>query len=380
LDKNNKLPPAKPKAYLKVRQKAVRNAMKALELDALLLSTSADLNYLTNFTGDDSIGIVTKDDLILVTDFRYTEQAEIEAGWLTTITRDGKMSEALGAALLDLKVKKVGFEANATTFGQVHALDKAIKDKAKRDAVELKPVEDVLVNLRKVKDDHEIALIRQAVAVAEEAYTAVRAAVEVGQSEGYLAGLMILELRSRGASDSSFPPIVAAGPNSSLPHYRPGDELVRQDAPLLFDWGARVKGYCSDITRTLMIGRVSAKMKEIYKVTLDAQLAAISFLRPGVTTRQADQLARDVIDKAGYGDKFGHGLGHGIGLDIHEMPVMRKVGGEEELQPGMIVTVEPGIYIPGEGGVRIEDDVLITHSGCEVLTSLDKTFEGCHIE
>lgn len=380
MDKNKKLEPSKPKAYLKVRQKAVRNAMKTLELDALLLSTPADLNYLTNFTGDDSIGIVTKDDLILVTDFRYTEQAQIEAGWLTVVTREGKMAEALGAVLLDAKVAKVGFDANTMTFGQVHALDKAIKEKAKRDVIELKPVEDVLLNLRKIKDDHEVALIRQAVAVAEEAFTAVRAAVEVGQTEGYLAGLMILELRSRGASDSSFPPIVAAGPNSSLPHYRPGDVMVRADAPLLFDWGARLKGYCSDITRTLMIGRVSAKMKEIYKVTLDAQLAAISFLRPGVTTRQADQLARDLITKAGYGDQFGHGLGHGIGLDIHEMPVMRKVGGEEELLPGMIVTVEPGIYIPGEGGVRIEDDVLITHSGCEVLSSLDKTLEGCHIE
>jgi Xaa-Pro aminopeptidase len=380
LDKNNKLPPAKPKAYLKVRQKAVRTAMKSLELDALLLTTPADLHYLTNFTGDDSVGIITLDDLILVTDFRFKEQAEIEAGWLKTVMREGKMSEALAGTLLDAKVKKVGFEANATMFGQVHGLDKAIKEKSKSDPIELRPVEDVLLNLRKVKDDHEIDLIRQAVAVAEEAYTAVREAVEVGQSEGYLAGLMILELRSRGASDSSFPPIFAAGANSSLPHYRPGDVLIRQDAPLLIDWGARVKGYCSDITRTLMVGRVSAKMKEIYKVTLDAQLAAIALLRPGVTTRQVDQVARDVITNAGYGDQFGHGLGHGIGLDIHELPVMRKIGGEEELRPGMIVTVEPGIYIPGEGGVRIEDDVLITHSGCEVLTSLDKTFEGCHIE
>jgi Xaa-Pro aminopeptidase len=165
-----------------------------------------------------------------------------------------------------------------------------------------------------------------------------------------------------------------------LPHYRPGEKLIERDQPLLIDWGALYKGYCSDLTRTLMVGRVGNRIKQIYKVVLDAQQSAIDFLRPGVTTRQADQVARDVIDRAGYGKEFGHGLGHGIGREIHESPSMRKIGGEEELRPGMVVTVEPGIYLPGEGGVRIEDDVLITHSGCEVLSSLDRSFEGCHIE
>jgi Xaa-Pro aminopeptidase len=218
------------------------------------------------------------------------------------------------------------------------------------------------------------------VGVAEEAFEAIRAEIKVGLSENHLAGLLVFELRSRGASDSSFPVIVAAGTNSSLPHYRPGETLIQRDAPLLFDWGALYKGYCSDLTRTLMIGRVSAKMKKIYSVVLEAQQAAIDFLRPGVTTSEADRVARDVIEKAGFGKQFGHGLGHGIGRDIHELPTMRKVGGEEELRPGMIVTVEPGIYLPGEGGVRIEDDVLITHSGHEVLSTLDRSFEGCHLE
>ena len=175
--------------------------------------------------------------------------------------------------------------------------------------------------------------------------------------------------------------IVAAGANSSLPHYRPQESaLIQRDQPLLLDWGAVYKGYCSDLTRTLMIGRSSPKMKKNYQVVLEAQQKAIQFLRPGVTTKQADTVAREVIEKAGFGKEFGHGLGHGIGREIHELPTMRKTGGEEELRPGMIVTVEPGIYIPGEGGVRIEDDVLITHSGCEVLSSLDKSFEGCHLE
>jgi Xaa-Pro aminopeptidase len=371
---------SRAKAYLKVRQKNVRDALKELKLDALLLTHPPDLAYLTNFTGEDSVGLITEKDFYLVTDFRYQEQAEQEAGWLKQTLREGKMSDAVAKLLADVKLLRIGFEANFTTFGQVHAIDKAVKEIQDARPIELVPLEDVMATIRKVKDDHEIDLIRKSVGVAEEAFDAIRSEVKPGQTENYLAGLLVLELRSRGASNSSFPVIVATGANSSLPHYRPGEALVSRDHPLLIDWGALYKGYCSDLTRTLMIGRVSSRLKQIYKTVLEAQQAAIKFLRPGVTTRQADQVARDVIDHAGFAKEFGHGLGHGIGRDIHEQPSMRKIGGEEELRPGMVVTVEPGIYLPGEGGVRIEDDVLITHSGCEVLSSLDRSFEGCHIE
>src|SRR5688572_2495606 len=376
---------SRAKAYLKVRQKAVRDAMKELKLDGLLLTHPPDLAYLTNFTGEDSIGLITDKDFFLVTDFRFKEQAEIEAGWVKISIREGKMSEALAKVLADVKVKRVGFEANFTTFGQVHAVDRSVKELQKQGqapagALELVPLEDVLVSIRKVKDDHEIDLIRKSVGVAEEAFDAVRGEIKVGLTENYIAGLLVFELRSRGAANSSFPVIVAAAANSSLPHYRPGESLVQRDQPLLIDWGALYKGYNSDLTRTLMVGRVSPRIKQIYKVVHEAQEAAIKFMRPGVTTMQADRVARDVIERAGFGKEFGHGLGHGIGREIHELPTMRKTGGEEELRPGMIVTVEPGIYLPGEGGVRIEDDVLITHSGCEVLSTLDRSFEGCHIE
>src|SRR5688500_3649782 len=369
---------SRAKAYLKVRHKAVRDAMKELKLDSILLTHPPDLAYLTNFTGDDSVGLITEKDFHLVTDFRYQEQAELEAGWLKVTMRENKMSEAIGKTLAAAKAKRVGYEANFTTVGQVNALQQELKNG--KQAVELVPLENVMTNIRKVKDDHEIDLIRKSVGVAEEAFEAIAEEIKVGQTENYLAGLLVFELRSRGASNSSFPVIVAAGANSSLPHYRPGETLVQRDQPLLIDWGALYKGYCSDLTRTLMVGRVSPKMKQIYKVVYEAQQAAIKFLRPGVTTQQADRVARDVIDNAGFKDQFGHGLGHGIGREIHELPSMRKLGGEEELRPGMIVTVEPGIYLPGEGGVRIEDDVLITHSGCEVLSGLDRSFEGCHIE
>jgi Xaa-Pro aminopeptidase len=367
------------KSYLQVRQSSVRRALHELKLDGLLLTHPPDLQYLSHFTGDDSVGLLTENNFFLVTDFRYKEQAQIEAPWLPVTMREGKMSDALARTILDAKADRIGFEANFTSFGQVGALQKSLKE-LKADRVSLVPVEDVMVNIRKVKDDVEIDVIRKAVAIAEEAFLAVREQVKVGQTENYLAGLMGFELRCRGASDSSFPVIVAAGAASSLPHYRPREVLVRRNEPLLIDWGARFKGYCSDLTRTLLLGRVSPRIKKAYKVVLEAQQAAIEFLRPGVTTSQTDRVARDLIGKAGFGEQFGHGLGHGIGLDIHELPTMRKSGGEEELRPGMIVTVEPGVYLPGEGGVRIEDDVLITHAGHEVLSSLDKSFEGCHLE
>jgi Xaa-Pro aminopeptidase len=371
---------SRAKAYLKVRQRNVRDALKELKLDGLLLTHPPDLAYLSNFTGEDSVGLITEKDFYLVTDFRYQEQAEQEAGWLKTSIRDGKMSDAIAKAIADAKLQRVGFEANFTTFGQASAVDHALQQMKDIKPVELVPLQDVMVNIRKVKDDNEIDLIRKSVGVAEEAFDAIRSEIKVGQTENYLAGLLVFELRARGASNSSFPVIVAAGANSSLPHYRPGEVLVQRDQPLLIDWGALYKGYCSDLTRTMLVGRVSSRIKQIYKVVQEAQEAAIKFLRPGVTTLQADRVARDVIEKAGFGKEFGHGLGHGIGREIHEMPSMRKTGGEEELRPGMIVTVEPGIYLPGEGGVRIEDDVLITHSGCEVLSTLDRSFEGCHIE
>jgi Xaa-Pro aminopeptidase len=369
---------SRAKAYLKARHVAVRAAMKELKLDALLLTHRPDLAYLTNFTGSDSVGLITAKDFLLATDFRYQEQSVMEAGWLKVHLREAKMSDLLAKMLTDVGVKRVGFEANFTTVGQVDALQMALK--GGKHATELVPLDNVMVNIRKVKDDHEIDLVRKSVAVAEEAFEAVRSEIKVGQSENYLAGLLEFEMRSRGASGSSFPAIVATGSNSSLPHYRPQETLVQADQPLLFDWGAIYKGYCSDLTRTFMMGRVSAKMKKIYQVVFEAQQAAIAFLRPGVTTQQADLVARDVITKAGFGKEFGHGLGHGIGREIHELPSLRKTGGDEELRPGMIVTVEPGIYLPGEGGVRIEDDVLITHSGCEVLSSLDKSLEACHLE
>ena len=263
---------SRAKAYLKARQKCAREAMRELKLDGLLLTHPADLAYLTNFTGEDSIGLLTEKEFFLVTDFRYKEQADLEAGWLKVAIREGEMAPALAETVAESKATRLGFEANFTTVGQIDSLERGIKALNEKGAagngngrpapagraIELVGLDDVMANVRKVKDDHEIDLIRKSVGLAEEAFEAIRSEIQVGQSENYLAGLLEFELRSRGASASSFPVIVAAGANSSLPHYRPGETLVQRDQPLLIDWGAVHKGYCSDLTRMLMIGRVSA--------------------------------------------------------------------------------------------------------------------------
>jgi Xaa-Pro aminopeptidase len=361
--------------HLAARQAAVRRALAERTLDGILLTHPGDLAYLSDFSGHDSIGVLTADDFILVTDFRYTEQAQIEAPWLKTILRDGKMSDALLAAFDQLKATAYGFESNFTTFGQVEGLRKAIAEKKLAYAVH--PVDDLMVNVRKVKDEVEIQVIRDAVKVAQDAMLDLKPFMKPGITENELAGRLVFEMRKRGASDASFEPIIATGPASSLPHYRPGDIPTKSDTFLLTDWGARYQGYCSDITRTWAIGKIADKLKEIYAVCLDAQLAAIAAIKPGVTNKSVDAIARGIIEQAGYGQYFGHGLGHGIGRDIHEQPTLRKTGPDEELKPGMIVTVEPGIYLPGVGGVRIEDDVLITAAGHEVLTSLPKSLQDC---
>lgn len=368
-------------AFLAPRHKAIRELLREHKLDAILLTHDSDLAYVTDFTGEDSIGIVTPDTVQLVTDFRFKEQAEIEAPWLSVVLRDGKMSDALIQALLNLKVVKVGFEANLTRYGQISSTEKALAELIKdgkvpsTTKVDFVPLDSVLVHLRKAKDAREIGIIRKAVEIAEQGFVAMRAEVKPGVSENYLAGFLAFQMRILGASDSSFQSIVATGANASLPHYRPKETKVLPDQVLLVDWGARYQGYCSDLTRTLLLGKVPAKMREIYQIVLDAQLAAIAVLKPGAKTIATDAVAREYITKAGYGDFFGHSLGHGIGRDVHEGPSLRKTPPDDELKPGHIVTVEPGIYLPGVGGVRIEENVLITETGHEVLSKLPRRLE-----
>ncbi len=335
------------KPHLQARQQTVRQAMASKGIDTLLLVHPADLAYLSDFTGHDSIGVLSGDNFLLVTDFRYTEQAQIESPWLKAIMREGKMSDALATALDQVKAKAVGFESNFTLYGQVESLRKTLEEK--KLAVTLKGVDDLMVNVRKTKDAVEIGIIKDAIRVAEEALLAAKSAFKPGRTENYVAGLITFEMRKRGASDASFEPIVATGPASSLPHYRPGDIDIKRDTFLLVDYGGAVQGVLQRHHPHVSIGTLPDKLTEIYKVCLEAQLAAIAAIKPGVNSKVVDTAARSIIEKAGYGQYFGHGLGHGIGRDIHEQPTLRKQGDGEELKPGHVVTVEPG-HLPARSG------------------------------
>jgi Xaa-Pro aminopeptidase len=359
--------------YLPLRLCALRRAMAENKLDAFLIVHPTDLAYFTDFDGEDSLGLVTDKGLTILTDFRFDEQVQIEAPWFKRIIRKGTMNEALAKSLDKAMVRRVGFEPNHLTVGAFRGIQKELADRKIRD-IKLAPVGGVTGNIRKVKDQKEIALIRQAVKIAEEAFDALRRKIVPGVTENQLTGLLDLEVRSRGGSGMGFPAIVCVGENASLCHYRPGEVPVRSGAVLLIDWGVSYKGYTSDMTRTLLVGNVTPRMREIYQIVLDAQQAAIDRIRPGVSGKDVDLAARNLIKKAGFGKYFGHSVGHGIGRLVHESPFMRSTKGAvvEELRAGMVVTVEPGIYLPGEGGVRIEDDVLVTQTGHEVLSSMPR--------
>jgi Xaa-Pro aminopeptidase len=356
---------------LEPRLALLRERMAALRLDAYLLTHAADIAHVTGFSGHDSAAIVSARGVTMVTDSRYSEELATDAPQAKAVIRKNAMTDALAAALGS--AIRIGFESNFVTFGTIDGIRAQLKKLRKPG--KLIPIADLMIKLRAVKDASEVAAIGRAIDIAQSAFTKVVGKIRPGVTEGAVAGQLILEMRSRGATDAAFQPIIAAGAHGSLPHYRPDATVITANAPLLIDWGAIVDGYRSDLTRTMLIGKVHRKMEEIYKVTLDANVAAIAALKPGMTGKEADAVARKLITKAGYGKQFGHGLGHGIGRDIHEEPRLHYSREKETLVPGMIVTVEPGIYLPGIGGVRIEDDVRITETGCEVLTSLDKSLQ-----
>lgn len=357
------------KAYLKVRHKNVRAVMKKMGIDALLLTSSQDVAYLSNFSAPDNIsvyGILTRKDFFLVASRPVMSEAQHTVPWATLLPAP------LNAAIKATKAKRIGFEVKSITFGLTQDLDRQLKNGT---PTELVPVDGVMPEIRKFKGDYELDSIRKAVTIAEEAFRVMVAEVRVGHEENYLAGFLIGEMRGRGAGGISFDPIVAAGVNSSFGHHSPNETKVQVNQPLLVDWGATYNGYCSDLTRTLIVGRGSPKIRKIYEVVLEAHAAAVNVLRPGVTTRQADRVARNVIELAGYGQYFTHSLGHGIGREVHERPFISAKSDEDELKPGMVVAIEPGIYVPGVGGVRIEDDALITYAGNELLSTLGRTLE-----
>ncbi len=359
---------SKPDAVFRDRQKRLRAKLKELDADALLITNANDIRYLTGFRGEDSVAVLAPRRLLIISDFRFEEELSAVRSRASVRIRTGGMIDAIRDVVHDLAPDRLVLQAEHCSLAFRRALARAVG------ARRLKEATGLITSLRAVKDDAEIRAIRKAVRVQEAAFETVLETLESGRSETLICADLERELKTRGAEEPAFGTIVAAGPNGSLPHAVPGARRSAKGRPLLIDWGARVDGYCGDMTRTLSLARWPAELRSIYEIVLDAHLAAIEAVRPGAAARDVDDAARRIIERAGYGERFGHGLGHGIGLNVHEAPRLAKTSGDV-LEAGMVVTIEPGVYIPGLGGVRIEDDILVTEGGSKNLCSLPKTLD-----
>lgn len=362
---------AGPAAYIEARLARLRGALVAKKLPALLVTNFADVSYLTGFEGDDSYLLVLADGgELLISDSRFEEQIGREAPWVKTYMRQKPIVPETVAQLKRLKVSKLGVQAESMTLAVAEGLKNELGGKTK-----LIPAANVVVDLRHIKDAEEIAITERAIVIAEEAFESMKRQLKLGMTESDMAGLLGYEMRKRGALNSSFDTIIGINANASLPHYRPGDVKLTEGAAVLVDWGARYRGYCSDLTRMVFINKIDPRIGKIYDIVLKAQVAAIEAIKPDLTGKKIDKVARDIIKKAGYGKQFGHGTGHGMGRDIHEALSLSRFS-TTTLKPGMLVTVEPGIYLPQIGGVRIEDDVLVTSDGHRVLSHASKDIES----
>jgi Xaa-Pro aminopeptidase len=340
-------------------------------LDALAITNPVSVTYLTGFSGDSSVLIQGRDRSVLVSDPRYTQQISEECRGLPVHIRPPaqRIHEAVCDVLNRIGFRSVGFESAAMTVAELEALQ------AGTPGITWKGAADRVEKLRMVKDEWELGQIRQAIDIAERAFEAFRAMLRPGDTERELANRMEMLVRQCGGQTTCFSTIVGVGERAALPHAPLTDRRVGSAELLLVDWGVTGPlGYKSDLTRVLTARNISTKLREVYTVVLNAQQAAIRAVRPGVTGAAVDAAARAVIAAAGFGEFFGHGLGHGIGLQVHESPQVRPKS-EFVLAPGMVCTIEPGIYLPDWGGVRIEDDILVTPGGCEVLTSLPRDLD-----
>lgn len=358
------------------RREALRRTLEEDQVQSYWIASFQNVEYLTGFRGGDSHLVLTRDRCVLVSDGRYSTEiaestdAEVES-WIRPVGQE--MAIGVAEVLRKLGVASVGFEGHQLIYSQVVLFE------TEWDGRESRPIPTRVENLRMRKDAHELAILRDAVRLAEQAFLEVKARLDPEQSEKEVADAIDAALRRLGASGPSFAPIVAAGAHSALPHARPRRNSRIGDSDfLLMDWGANDRAYQSDLTRMIVPGKVTDEFAGIYRAVLAAQARAIAAIRPGVSAETIHQVAAQAIEESGYGDRFPHGTGHGIGLNIHESP-MFKPGASLLLEPGMVVTIEPGIYLPGWGGIRIEDDVLVTPQGRELLSQLPRDLESCQV-
>jgi Xaa-Pro aminopeptidase len=337
------------------------------ELDALLVTGLVNLRWLSGFTGSSGAAVAGRDGLFrFLTDFRYLTQSADEV--------DARFEREIGPDLLELAVQRLPEGRLGFDDAQMSVKEHARLHELLPDAVELAPAGGLIEELRFIKEPGELDKLRAAAKLADDALTDVLTRGLAGRTERDVAIDLEFTMRKLGAQAASFPPIVAAGPHGALPHADPRDVEIPCDTLVVIDWGAQLDGYASDCTRTFATGQLDPRDRGVYDVVLAAQVAALEAIRPGPLGREIDAVAREIIDAAGHAEHFGHGLGHGVGMEVHEGPRLSKQG-EIALRAGMVVTVEPGIYVPGAVGVRIEDLVAVTEDGREVLNTLPKELE-----
>lgn len=358
------------------RVEALRKTLKQKDLDTFMVLIEQNRYYLSGYTGEDtqfdeSAGalFITADQLLLATDSRFELQAKDEARLYEIICYKKGLDKEIPDIAKRLNIRKLGFESVRLSVLQYEKIRREIGEQ-KRAGIVLVPTENIVEDLRIVKEQSEIQALKDALMMAEVVFDEFIGNLEPGMTEKEVAWQMERRMREKGADAMSFPTIVASGPNSALPHAIPSGRKIRECEPVLFDWGVKLNGYCSDISRTVVLGAPDDMFKKVFQTVYDAQQRAIESIRPGMTGKEVDQVARSLIDSTEFKGKFAHGLGHGTGLAIHEAPRLSPLK-EDLLEPGMVFTVEPGIYIPGWGGVRLENMVVVDENGAEVLNESD---------
>ncbi|MBM7701571.1 M24 family metallopeptidase [Metabacillus iocasae] len=338
----------------------LREQFASLNIDGMLITSAYNRRYVTNFTGSAGVAIISKDRAVFITDFRYMEQAGEQAEGFEIVQHKGALVDEVGRVAAELGIKRLGFEQDHMMYSQFKIYEQKVDG-------ELVPVSNTIEKLRLIKSDSEIKILKEAAKIADAAFEHILTFIRPGVTELEVSNELEFFMRKQGASSSSFDIIVASGYRSALPHGVATDKIIEKGELVTLDFGAYYKGYCSDITRTLAVGEVSDELKNMYDIVLQAQLKGMNGIKPGMTGKEADALTRDYITAKGYGEYFGHSTGHGLGMEVHESPSL-SLKSDTTLEPGMVVTVEPGIYIAGLGGVRIEDDTVITKDGNESLT------------
>lgn len=341
----------------------VRHILESENLDALIILSDYNRRYISDFTGTSGALIISNNENKLITDFRYIEQATNQATHFEIVNRRSGIIDEIKEIIKNKQYKTVGFEGHLVSYDTFRELSQIDTNYVS--------IGNAIEKIREVKSPEEIDKIKYAAKIVNDTYNYILNIAKVGMTERELKALLESKMLELGADGPSFDTIVASGYRGALPHGVASDKVIEKGDMITLDFGAYYRGYCSDITRTFAIGEPDKKLKEIYNIVLQSQIKAIEEIKPGMTTKEADALSRDYIKAHGYGNEFGHSLGHGIGLDIHEGPVLSK-NTNDTVQVNNCVTIEPGIYVDGLGGVRIEDDILITENGCEVFTKCTK--------